>query len=116
MADWQKLRGEFIKFTTKKYDKPYIPLTSYAKIRAIIWDKTDGRCWYCGKPIHPFREFAIDHVIPKTKNGAYTFDNLVPTCRRCNARKHNHTLDEFRAMQGGGAFFFETLQDTDNAY
>lgn len=110
MADWQKLRREFTKFVTKKYDKPYIPLNSYSKIRAVIWDKTDGRCWYCGKQINPFREFAIDHVIPQSKGGPDTFDNLVPACRLCNGRKHDHDLEEFRAMQGGGSFFFETLE------
>lgn len=66
--------------------------------KAIMWDKTGGRCWYCGEMMNPFREFSIDHVIPLSKGGNDSFNNLVPCCRRCNVRKSSRSLDEFRRL------------------
>lgn len=67
-------------------------------VRAAIWAKTDGKCWYCGKQCNPFLDFSIDHVAPKNSGGNEDFDNLVPCCRRCNARKRHRTVEELRAM------------------
>ncbi len=42
------------------------------------------RCCYCGeKP----KVLSQDHVIPVTKGGGTTADNIVPACRRCNSTK-----------------------------
>lgn len=44
-----------------------------------------GKCAYCGvKP----KKLTQDHVIPLSKNGAHTADNVVPACQSCNSRKH----------------------------
>lgn len=49
----------------------------------------DGyRCQYCGT-----RDAAmtIDHVIPKSQGGPFSWENLVCSCRPCNERKANRT-------------------------
>jgi len=43
------------------------------------------RCVYCGEE----KELTRDHIIPLTKGGAFTKDNVVPACRSCNATKYN---------------------------
>ena len=43
-----------------------------------------NRCAYCGERS---RRLTQDHVIPVSKGGGYTPDNIVPACRSCNARK-----------------------------
>jgi len=88
------LREEFETLMCQYEDKNY-PL-SHSAIRAIIWDKTGGKCWYCGKIMNPFRDFSIDHTIPLSAEGIDEYDNLVPCCQSCNAIKRNYSLEEFR--------------------
>lgn len=59
------------------------------EIRAAVWDKTDGLCWYCLSKLHPFRTFTIDHERPVSRGGPDDLDNLVPCCKSCNSRKRD---------------------------
>lgn len=70
------------------------PLTSSA-LRAAVWEKSAGRCWYCGLLTNPWRTFCIDHLVPWL-TGGNALDNLVPCCKRCNARKKSRTAEDFR--------------------
>ncbi|MEZ5092852.1 HNH endonuclease [Nocardioides sp.] len=50
----------------------------------------DGhRCAYCGS-----RASTIDHVLPRSRGGAWTWANTVAACERCNHRKGNRTPTE----------------------
>lgn len=44
-------------------------------------------CMYCGTDIKRFS--TLDHVIPKSKGGKTTFDNVVSCCIKCNNKKDN---------------------------
>lgn len=96
LDSWNSLRTEFARRSSQHPNNS--PITAKLPIRAVIWDKTGGRCWYCGCFLHPFRTFQIDHVVPVTAGGATTFDNLVPVCRTCNRRKRDLSLEDFRAF------------------
>ena len=58
-----------------------------ATVRATVWDKTNGACWYCRKAMHPLRDLTVDHVIPVCRGGTDDLDNLVPCCSSCNSKK-----------------------------
>ena len=58
-----------------------------AKTKALVWDKTGGRCHYCGNALNPFSDFTIDHIIPVARDGSDELENLIPACRLCNCRK-----------------------------
>ena len=49
----------------------------------------DGfRCRYCQKYCEPPVDYLqIDHVIPLSRGGANTIENIVPACRACNRSK-----------------------------
>ena len=52
--------------------------------------RRDGhRCAYCGKSAD-----TIDHVIPRSRGGADSWENLVACCLRCNNVKSDHTPAE----------------------
>ncbi|MEB3337776.1 MAG: HNH endonuclease [Leptolyngbyaceae bacterium] len=50
--------------------------------------RRDGHaCQYCGST----KKLTIDHVIPKSKGGSHTWDNVVTACERCNSTKGDRT-------------------------
>lgn len=50
-------------------------------------------CQYCGKR-PPLRDLNIDHVVPRSRGGQDSWENLVTACRVCNLRKGWKTPDE----------------------
>lgn len=81
-------------------------------LRADVWAKSSGKCWYCGADLNPFRNYHIEHVNPKSKGGADTLDNLVPACSDCNLSKGGLSLNEFRWRNGIKKFWFENLSES----
>jgi len=53
----------------------------WSEIRAA-W----GGCAYCGSASGPLQK---DCVLPLSRGGRYTVENIVPACRSCNASKSN---------------------------
>ncbi|KAJ3707285.1 hypothetical protein LUZ61_010990 [Rhynchospora tenuis] len=47
-------------------------------------------CQYCST----HENLTIDHVIPTSRGGEWTWENLVAACERCNSRKGRKTLEE----------------------
>lgn len=52
-----------------------------------IMESTNWTCTYCGVSLRSSKIRTIDHVIPLSKGGSHTVDNLVPACRSCNSKK-----------------------------
>lgn len=78
---------------TKNFDFPsIIKLSEYKRIpyrqveisRKNIFRRDGHRCQYCGTKSSPM---TIDHVVPKSKGGKDTWENLVTACFKCNNRK-----------------------------
>lgn len=56
--------------------------------------RRDGwTCQYCGRSSP---SLTVDHVIPRHRGGAHTWENLVAACPACNRRKGNRTPAEAR--------------------
>jgi len=65
------------------------------ELRFEIYQKYNGHCAYCGKEIR-YKDMQVDHIFPKTGGGTDDFENLNPSCRRCNHYKRSLPLEEFR--------------------
>lgn len=65
-----------------------IPLT-----RREVFLRDDYTCQYCG---HRTRDLTLDHVVPRSKGGAHTWDNLVSACAPCNHKKGRRTVEQAR--------------------
>ena len=54
----------------------------------------DGKtCQYCSKRLQA-DELTFDHVIPRSRGGASSWENVVAACPTCNMRKSNRTPQE----------------------
>lgn len=52
-------------------------------------------CGYCGAT----ENMSIDHVVPLSRGGKHTVDNLLPACRSCNSSKGNKLLEEWLPLR-----------------
>ena len=66
---------------------PYQPATAVTRSGVLRRDRRS--CAYCGT-----RADTIDHVIPRSRGGAHSWENCVACCARCNSRKADRLLDE----------------------
>lgn len=57
--------------------------------RRAVFARDGHRCQYCGGSAEN-----IDHVIPRSRGGLHSWENVVASCRPCNARKRDHLLEE----------------------
>jgi 5-methylcytosine-specific restriction endonuclease McrA len=55
----------------------------------VLCDQYDNRCLCCGEK----KKLTVDHVIPISKGGSNSIDNIQPLCRSCNAKKYNKIID-----------------------
>ena len=61
--------------------------------RHNIYVRDGNRCQYCGRRF-PTSELSLDHVVPLSRGGPSTWENVVCACLPCNVRKGNKLLDE----------------------
>ena len=61
--------------------------------RKEVFIRDGYTCQYCGRYSH---DLTIDHVIPRSRGGPHTWDNLVSACRQCNHRKGGKLLADSR--------------------
>ena len=70
--------------------KQRIPLN----LRRRVIDRDGLWCVFCDEDLRD-SEVHLDHVIPESKGGPTTYNNLQVTCRKCNLAKGTLTEEEF---------------------
>jgi 5-methylcytosine-specific restriction endonuclease McrA len=69
---------------------PYRRLMGLKPTKKLILRHYDYRCIYCGS----YKNLSVDHVIPVSKGGKNTWNNLVCACITCNVKKGDRTPEE----------------------
>jgi 5-methylcytosine-specific restriction endonuclease McrA len=57
--------------------------------RRTVFARDGQNCQYCGAAAE-----SIDHVLPRSRGGTHTWDNVVASCRRCNTNKEDRLPHE----------------------
>jgi len=93
---------QFVRTPDQSILIPYvILLTRFEKVprqevkfsRANIYLRDRNRCQYCGNKFSS-SELSLDHVIPISRGGKSTWENVVCACLKCNVQKGNRLPGE----------------------
>jgi 5-methylcytosine-specific restriction endonuclease McrA len=86
-----------------------IPHQTRALSRKNILLRDRNTCQYCGVVLAA-SELTLDHVIPRSRGGASTWENLVACCHPCNRKKSNQLAHEagMRLLREPRAFSLHT--------
>lgn len=71
-----------------RYDRA--PRVAVRLTRRNLMIRDHFQCQYCGKRPSQ-RDLNVDHVVPRSRGGQDSWENLVVSCRGCNLRKGRRT-------------------------
>jgi CRISPR/Cas system Type II protein with McrA/HNH and RuvC-like nuclease domain len=69
-----------------------IPFKRASPSKRNIFLRDSYTCQYCGSTVKA--NLTIDHVMPISRGGKDTFENMVTACSSCNRKKGNMTPEE----------------------
>lgn len=69
--------------------------------RLAVYLRDGLSCCYCGQSVEDGAQLTLDHVIPRTRGGRNSVDNLVTSCHRCNSARSDREIHEFAASVAG---------------
>jgi hypothetical protein len=101
IQSWKKAILKVVKNKARLVGNNIIKLVSYVKLpykrvmscyptRKQVFKRDNHECQYCGAK----EDLTLDHVIPQSKGGEDTWENLVTCCISCNSKKGNKLLHE----------------------
>ena len=101
ITNWKRAIVLLLKQKAQMLSTRVIRLLDYVKIplskivsqkpsRALIYKRDNNKCQYCGST----KRLTIDHVIPKSRGGGDTWENLVVACSSCNTKKGDTFLEQ----------------------
>ena len=88
-------------FRSERYAFPepsVVKLTHFVRVpfpsrialsRRAIFARDNHRCQYCGAQAEN-----VYHVVPRSRGGSHSWDNVVASCKNCNSRKEDRLLSE----------------------
>lgn len=73
------------------YDR--VPKQTLRFNRRNLFARDHNQCQYCGRNF-PTSELSLDHVMPRSRGGETSWENIVCACVNCNVRKGGRTPHE----------------------
>lgn len=74
-----------------RYDRT--PRIAVRLTRRHLMIRDQYQCQYCGRRPNQ-RDLNVDHIVPRSRGGLDSWENLVISCRPCNLRKGRRTPAE----------------------
>ena len=68
-----------------------VPFRELPLTRRNILQRDNNFCQYCG---YKGEKLSLDHVIPRSRGGSHTWENVTTACLPCNVIKGNRTPEE----------------------
>ncbi len=101
-TNWKRAIVLLLKEKAQLLSSRVIRLVNYIKLpiekimankpsRQMIYKRDDHMCQYCGS----IKNLTIDHVMPRSKGGEDTWENMVVACMPCNTHKGDKTPEEW---------------------
>lgn len=101
-TNWKRAIILILKEKAQRLSARVIRLVNYIKLpiekimankpsRLMIYKRDDHMCQYCGS----IKNLTIDHVIPRSRGGQDTWENMVVACMPCNTHKGDKTPEEW---------------------
>lgn len=72
------------------YQYIHLPYKNIVLSRYNVMKRDGNHCQYCGTS----RKLTIDHVLPRSRGGMDTWENLTTACDQCNVSKGDRTPEE----------------------
>ena len=76
LLDWNRSQGEEGRRRSNRKSLPN-------SVKLLVWDRDKGRCVQCGRD----EDLEYDHIIPVSKGGSNTENNIQLLCVVCNRSK-----------------------------
>jgi 5-methylcytosine-specific restriction endonuclease McrA len=73
------------------YDR--VPRQTLRFNRRNLFARDGNHCQYCGRSF-PTSELSLDHIVPRSRGGDTSWENVVCACVACNVRKGGRTPQE----------------------
>lgn len=70
-----------------------VNVKEWYKIINIVFKRDGYTCQYCGAK---GKKLEADHIIPFSKGGSDSLQNLTTSCQRCNRQKKDKSVNEFK--------------------
>lgn len=68
----------------------HVPHRAHSALtRRGVFARDEWTCQYCGKTAEN-----VDHVLPRSRGGPHTWENVVAACRHCNSKKEDRLPEE----------------------
>lgn len=77
----------------------HVPYKNAAINKKNVLIRDNYTCGYCEKHL-THASATIDHVLPQSRGGKHKWTNVVASCKECNNKKDNMTLQEFEKRYG----------------
>lgn len=101
LTNWKRAIILVLKQKAQVLSAKVIRLLNYIKIpvnqtknlrpsRDMIYRRDKNKCQYCGST----KDLTIDHILPKSKGGKDSWENLVVACSTCNTKKGDLYLEQ----------------------
>lgn len=93
IEDYIKVGEYYIPKTIRLTYEMAIPELELPFSRENIFIRDGFTCQYCGQRFE-HGELTLDHVMPKSRGGATSWENIVTCCKHCNQTKADRTPEE----------------------